>query len=463
MPDVRPTTPAAPPWLSTRLYAKLWRLHFYAGMLTAPLVVWLCVTGILYIIAPQVEPALYRHLYDVPSGPATTTFDAQLDAARVAFPRLVAVQFTPSKGPGRTSQVAMTTADEARMSGMRHGGPSERITVYVNPHTAQVVGTLRDEERYSRSMAQWHGNLYLGTTGRVLADLGTTWTLAMVLTGLYLWLPRRPREVWGVWLTRVKGWQGRLWWRDFHAVFGMYTSLLLAAFLVTALMITISTGAGFTLLRSALGQNVPMAPRTLASARDGDARRVSLQTLGALADRDVRSANYAISLPKSPAGLFTVSASNGMGSPTLRQDLMVDQYSGRVVHESGWADYPWLLKLTVIGLGFHFGALFGLVGELLGIVACLAAIFFVVSGLVMWWKRRPAFAWGVPKAVAGQMWAPFPTGLVVATAVFSVLLPTFGVTLVVALAVDAIVLRWMGRRRHAASGDPTLATGVASR
>lgn len=463
MSDVRRSTPPAPSWLSARLYAKLWRLHFYAGMLTAPLVLWLCVTGILYIVAPQVEPVLYRHLYDVPAGTTTTTFDAQVDAARVAFPRLVAVQFTPSRGPGHTAQVAMTSPAEARMTGMRHGGPSERIAVFVNPHTAQVVGQLRDEERYSRSMAQWHGNLYLGTTGRLLTDLGTTWTLAMVLTGLYLWFPRRPREVWGVWLTRVKGWHGRLWWRDFHAVFGMYTSALLVAFLVTALMITVSTGAGFTLLRSALGQNVPMAPRTLASARDGDARRVSLQSLGALADRDVRSANYAISLPKSPTGLFTVSASNGMGSPTLRQDLTVDQYSGRVLHETGWADYPWLLKLTVAGLGFHFGALFGLVGEVLGIVACLAAIFFGVSGLVMWWKRRPAHAWGVPKAVTGPLWAPFPTGLVVLTALLAVLMPTFGVTLVLAVAVDAVVLRWMGRRRTTSSAGQTLATGAASR
>ena len=104
------------------------------------------------------------------------------------------------------------------------------------------------------------------------------------------------------------------------------------------------------------------------------------------------------------------------------------------------------LQTLNFGLGFHFGALFGVVGELLGIVACLAAIFFVVSGLVMWWQRRPAHAWGVPKAVAGPMWAPFPTALVVMTAILAALMPTFGLTLVAALAVDAVVLRLLAMR-----------------
>ncbi len=456
----RSTAAAAPPtWLSARLYAKLWRLHFYAGIILTPLVLWLCVTGILYILSPQIEAVLYRDLLTVRPGGLLATFDQQLAAAKAAYPDLVATGFHPSKGPGHASYVSMTTPEEARMVGMRHGGPTESIAVYVNPHTATVLGSLREEDRYSHSMGNWHGNLYLGSFGRLLTELGTMWTLALLLTGLYLWFPKRPGLVWGVWLTRLRGAKGRVWWRDFHSVGGMYTALLIAAFLVTALMISLSTGTAFALARVALGQNVPMAPRSLKSVPDAAATRVQLQDLSAVATM-AGFERYMVSLPRSGNGLYTISADNGMGRPQQRLDVSVDQYRGAVVHQSGWAEYPWLLKLTVIGLGFHFGALFGVVGQVLGIVACLAPIFFIVSGFVMWWKRKPAHAWGLPRATEGT-WKPFPRGLIAIVAVLSLLMPTFGASLLLALAVDAALLRITARRAGARVSSGSLGMTAA--
>lgn len=444
-------------WLSSRVYAKLWRLHFYAGLIAAPIVLWLCVTGILYILSPQVEAALYRHLLFVDPQAQTVSFDRQLEAARSAFPHLVATGFHPSKAPNRSAYVSLTTPDEARMVGMRHGGPTEAIAVYVNPYTGAVLGSLREEDRYSHSMGSWHGNLYLGSFGRLLTELGTAWTLALLLTGLYLWFPRRSGEVWGVWLTRLKGGRGRTWWRDFHSVGGMYTAVLIAGFLLTGLMISFSTGTGFALLRVALGQNVPTAPRSLRSMPAGGGGAVTLQSLEAVAQQTGLVRSYMIGLPKSESGLYTLSADNGMGAPARRLDVSVDQFTGDVRHRSGWAQYPWLLKLTVFGLGFHFGALFGTVGQVLGIIACIAPIFFIVSGIVMWWKRKPAHAWALPRAT-GDGWKPFPRALVAGIVAFSVLIPTFGVSLVIALAIDSAVLRLVAGR--AARGTHASPVGV---
>lgn len=442
----RPSTAASggPAWLSSRLYAKLWRLHFYAGLIAAPLVIWLCVTGILYILSPQVESVLYRDLLYVQPQGQPVSFDIQLASARAAFPHLVATGFHPSKGADRSAYVSLTTPEEARMVGMRHGGPTEALAVYVNPYTGAVLGSLREEERYSHSMGSWHGNLYLGSFGRLLTELGTAWTLALLLTGIYLWFPRRRGQLWGVWLTRLRGAKGRTGWRDFHSVGGMYTAVIVAAFLVTALLISYSTGTAWTLLRVATNQNVPTAPRGMRSDAASAGQGVTLQSLEAIAERTGLVRSYMISLPRNENGLYTLSADNGMGAPERRLDVSVDRFTGAIRHQSGWAQYPWLLKLTVFGLGFHFGALFGTTGQVLGIVACVAPIFFIVSGVVMWWKRKPAHAWGLPKATEAT-WRPFPRALIVMVAIFSVVIPTFGITLILALVTDSLVLRALAR------------------
>ena len=37
------------------LYRTLWRWHFYAGLICIPFVIWLAVTGSVYLFRPQIE------------------------------------------------------------------------------------------------------------------------------------------------------------------------------------------------------------------------------------------------------------------------------------------------------------------------------------------------------------------------------------------------------------------------
>ena len=63
------------------LYNAIWRWHFYAGLFCIPLVIWLALTGSIYLWRPQVEAWLdkpYDHL--ATSGPVATP-EAQVAAA----------------------------------------------------------------------------------------------------------------------------------------------------------------------------------------------------------------------------------------------------------------------------------------------------------------------------------------------------------------------------------------------
>ncbi|WP_341849638.1 PepSY domain-containing protein [Thermoflavimicrobium dichotomicum] len=47
------------------LYAAIWRWHFYAGLIFAPFLVMLAVTGGIYLFKPQIESWLYKDMYQV--------------------------------------------------------------------------------------------------------------------------------------------------------------------------------------------------------------------------------------------------------------------------------------------------------------------------------------------------------------------------------------------------------------
>ena len=52
----------APKSRSMPSYAAVWRWHFYAGLFCIPFVLWLSLTGSIYLFRPQVEALIERRV-----------------------------------------------------------------------------------------------------------------------------------------------------------------------------------------------------------------------------------------------------------------------------------------------------------------------------------------------------------------------------------------------------------------
>ncbi|MFX8543048.1 hypothetical protein ABTM06_20405, partial [Acinetobacter baumannii] len=76
------------------------------------------------------------------------------------------------------------------------------------------------------------------------------------------------------------------------------------------------------------------------------------------------------------------------------------------------------------------GQLFGLTNQLAGLAMTLGLIAVSILGTVMWLRRRPL---GAPPALVGKA----PRWLVGATALLGLLMPLFGLSLIVVLLIDA--------------------------
>ena len=92
----------------------------------------------------------------------------------------------------------------------------------------------------------------------------------------------------------------------------------------------------------------------------------------------------------------------------------------------------------------------GLWNFVLNTLFCLAVVLVCVSGVVMWWVRRPA---GAARLAAPPMPADVPLvkGAVVIVLALSLMFPLVGLTLAVVLALDILVVQNLPQLKRALS------------
>ena len=111
--------------------------------------------------------------------------------------------------------------------------------------------------------------------------------------------------------------------------------------------------------------------------------------------------------PKGPEGFWRA---NQMDSdqPMRRFDLLLDMYSGETLYFSGWDQQTLFGKATAIGIPFHRGE-FGVWNQVLLFVFGAGIIFSIISGWVMYFKRRQQGMMGMPEVMSGA-WKSMPIG-----------------------------------------------------
>jgi uncharacterized iron-regulated membrane protein len=140
---------------------------------------------------------------------------------------------------------------------------------------------------------------------------------------------------------------------------------------------------------------------------------------------------YAVSLPSGPRGVYSASV---YPDDLARQRVVhLDQYSGRPLLDMGYADYGPLGRALEWGINVHMGQQWGLANKLVLLAVCLATVVLSLAAAVMWWKRRPSGALGVPPMPADPRAL---RGVVALLAVGGVLFPLVGLSLVVVLGLD---------------------------
>lgn len=391
---------------------RAWRWHFLAALLVIPFVLWQSVTGTLYLWSEHWVDHRHGELRVVEAGGQRVPLDAQVQAARDHHAGRAVGSILLPADPLRSTQVTFT--DD-------RGLP---LAAFIDPYRGTLLGSLEGSAwpvGWSRSM---HGGWPLGDAGSWLLEIGASWTIVMVLTGLYLWWPRDGRGLRAL-VPRLRS-GGWMFWRELHACVAVWFSILIVLFLLTALPWTSFWGGTWLQsLQGATGQETPRAAGFAPVMAGEGGEDIRLQGLLDQARAEGLAGDLLFLMVDGPPG-SAVSVREVKPRASQERYLLMDRSGAGVVDEAGWADFPLIAKAVATGVDIHEAAFFGRVGPWINTAFALSLAWLCLTGALSWWRRKPPSSLGVPpKAVA-----PWPRGLRLGALVLSLVLPLFALSAV---------------------------------
>ncbi|OEZ84614.1 PepSY-associated TM helix [Janthinobacterium sp. HH106] len=396
-------------FLVARRKSLYWRIHFWAALIASPFALVATLTGILYVFTPQIEARLYQHLDHVAPQASMLPLDAAVAAAERAAPHGWTVQHVvPPFQQDDAVQVAFAPPGGAPDEHAGHGGhaapvkpkfglPAQAVIVYVNPYDARVLGSLASSERFGNWAKKLHSRLLQNDGWRWMIELAASWLMVMLVTGVVLWWPRGAQSG-----LPKRGAQGRNGWRQWHAFLGVALGIVSVVILTTGLTWSQQAGGRIRTLRDVSGQAPPPVPRGLHSSEEGSP--LDWQDAWQVARSHAPAIAVQLTAPASQDDVWRATMAD-RSQPTLRFDLQFDAYSGKPLYYAGWDAQTAFGKATAIGIPFHRGE-FGWWNQALLLLFGASVLFSLVSGWVMFFKRRLPGSLGLPKLLPGAWTSP---------------------------------------------------------
>ena len=314
----------------TALYRAVCRWHFLAGLFALPFLLNMAIIGGLYLFAPEINHILQRASVLVPKAAEATQGEV--------------MGLTLPSGPDKSVEMLILT-----------GAGESRTTAYADPYDGRLLGTI-PAGGVMQIVRKIHSLQYFGFWASCLVEIAAGWAIVLALSGIFLWWPRGRKG--GVVTIRATP-RYRMFWRDLHAVTGLFVSSIIVFLAATRMPWSMFWGnyvQGWT-TAAGLGQpnppaevvpdwmfatgkvkrhvhggaapaaNLPWALEKAVPPQSMPAARPSIsldQAVAAFATMGLEKP-YDIALPQGPKGAFTATTDPPRVEET--RTVYLDQYS----------------------------------------------------------------------------------------------------------------------------------------
>jgi uncharacterized iron-regulated membrane protein len=389
--------------------------HLIAGILAGAIILIMSVTGVLLTYERQMIAWSDSHLASTPPAPGAQRLPVEtlIATVRAQHPDLVPTAVTIGSAPTAAAVFAVP-----------------QRTLHVDTYSGALLGEGSQGMRQAMSdLRSWHRWLAVTGDGRPLARAITGWSnvlfLFVVVSGMYLWLPRKWSWVQVRQISLFRGGlRGKA--RDFnwHNVLGIWSAIPL--FIVVISAVPISFPWGNALVYRAVGEEPP-AQGGRGGGREGGARQggareggpreggargeqrdggdarpggdqeapplAGLNQLWARAEQQVpgwRTIN--LRLPESDRApvVFAIDGGDG-GQPHLRSTLTLDRRSGDVVSYESFGTLTLGRRIRNTMRFAHTGEVLGIPGQTVAGLATFASVVLVWTGIALALRRFTAW------------------------------------------------------------------------
>ena len=352
----------------------LFNLHLYVALVAGVFIVILGLTGSIMAFEQELDHVLHWKLTYVTPQPRALSLADLTGIVTRAYPGEPVRAYGISTSPGIGYQVA-----------------TRQRTVFLNQYTGEILGTTSGPDgitTFLGNVHQLHLRLLIrnkADTGGLVQSCAGVGLIFLSLSGLYLWWPAKRMKI---------QWKGsaRRSWFDLHNAMGIVSFVFMLILATTGTIIGFEEKSTPFFFKMTGSTPSPRPPRNSAPHAP-DARPVTPDQALEIARAKLPGvAPFFIDVP-APNGVYFIRArfpedrtSGG------RSQVVVDQYSGKVLFAQGSRTAPAGARMVIANRAIHTGEIFGVPSQMLASVASLMAVVQLVSGVVMWWKRRSAAA-----------------------------------------------------------------------
>ncbi|MCD0416161.1 PepSY domain-containing protein [Rubrivivax sp. JA1024] len=357
----------------TRRAVRAWVwLHRWSSLVCTLFALLLCLTGLPLIFKDELGPDLKLAATTAPPGSASV--DSMVARALAARPgEVVPYLFYDRDHPIlKVPTAASMTADPATF----------HYQVF-DTRTGQQIAIPQPNEGFLYVMTRLHLDLFGGVPGTLfLGGMGLL-LVAAIVSGVVLYGPFTRRLAFGVIRTDGSRWRT---WLDLHNLLGIVT---LAWFGVVSFTGVINTLAAPIELAWQANQLVEMAAQAKPAEIEG--QRASTDAVL----RDVRAAVpgmnvMTVAFPgtpfATPSHIAIFLTGNTPITSRILKPALADASTGQVVSVR---DMPWYATALFMSQPLHFGDYGGLPLKIIWALFDVATIVVLISGLYLWWAKRP--------------------------------------------------------------------------
>ena len=269
--------------------------------------------------------------------------------------------------------------DMAWGAGLQAKAPRESFNVAFNPFTGDVLGKESDRNNFVGYVHSFHLRLLMGEVGASIMSWAAVFLLFLSLSGIVLWWQRKVVAVnWGTPGKQVNF--------ELHQALGIYLSVFLMIFAITAIVIHWENPA--TRLANRLTnspdppefpQMQPLPPNAVTLSPDRLLSIAESTAPGAHATWMVLAGNPVRIAMKYPED----------GTPSGRTNICVDAVTGEVVYQLNSRSGPMGFRMVKLwNREIHTGDIGGLPTRIFVCVVSLTLPVMAVTGPFIWWNRR---------------------------------------------------------------------------
>ena len=445
------------------LRQRLWRWHFFAGLMVCPFAILLSITGSIYLFKPQIDSYVEE------------TINANAPVLRVAKEPISPDQLVNdllAKYPSAKLKAFTLAKDNDRSVEIELRHINGQVEIFWLDHlTGKTLDSAISDKRFLAVVKDLHGELLLGNRGSYVVELMASWMIVLIITGLYLWLTSsdltaNAQSKWRRWFVpqfHMK--RARSGYKSLHGVIGIWFTLPILVLLLSGLPWTQLWGSGFKQLQAYMGwQDQPQFKLAVAtvnqntalenepslweissdphkhhnhSADKTDTKQINLSPLAIIVESLKQEDLAPPVLISPPSGNSQIWSARSMSQQrSERVTINFHPITADELSRIEFADRHPVRRAVSHGISLHEGVLFGWFNQLLGLLTAVAIIVLSTFGLLIWWLRRPKGQLSAPPKVTGTV----PLPLILLILVMGLLLPAAGISFIVVSVLDKCYL-----------------------